>query len=364
MPALSFPSLARLLSGRLSSRQKPLSTSSLYLFFELLGTLLKSGIPLAKSLQTIEEDAPRNQLSALSRELRTRLESGQKFSAAIEATNRFPRFTSALIKAAESSGRLGDVAERLSQTYAARQSFQRAVTSALAYPAFLLLISFASLVVIVMYILPAFEPLFAQQDSIPAHLSFLFSLKSAFSDYLETTLILILIPLIFIFFIPKMSKKFKHPLDRFVLRIPYFGRMLGHLHLQQILQTLGTLLQNGIHLPEALTLAEDATRNSAYAVLLARCREDVQKGRKFSQHFQSLPHLPATCRQMLLSGEQSGRLPEMLLKSADQLSAQVQTSIQRLTTLLGPVMILVVGLIIGGIVFSLLGAVYGLTAGL
>ncbi|MFP6681746.1 MAG: type II secretion system F family protein [Gammaproteobacteria bacterium] len=326
-----------------------------------LATCLNAGLPLAQALSTLTSLSKKPALRELLERIHTNVESGASLSDALKRSNGpFSSFYIGLVHSGEATGALELVLQRLADYQRREKQLRDAILSALLYPAILLLVAGSSLLVLLIYVVPQFQPLFEDLGkTLPWSTQVVVALAAVLRDYWWTS------PFIAAFVYVgsralladlEIRKKW-HSL---VLRLPIFGQLLIRIEVTKICRTLGTLTSNGIALLDGVTLVRDTTTNVVIADALSRVAKDLEHGLGLSQPMANTKCFPQLAIQLIGVGEETGTLAQMLLKLADIYDDEAQNSIKRMLTLLEPALILSLGLVIAFIIISILLAILGL----
>ena len=336
-----------------------LSQKEMMLLTGELATLLESGLPLDKSLQILIQLTEDNEkLSQLIVQVLEKVKGGMSLADALEhQTGVFSRFYLNMIRAGEMGGSLGSVLTRLYEYLERSQELKDTVTTALIYPAILLLMSVASLFVMLTFVVPQFTEMF---ESAGRELPVPTQVVVALADFLQRYWWAMLLTVMGI--THYMKAAFADPVSRKVwdarlLIMPLFGDIILHMETANLSRTLGTLLGNGVSILNALGIAKETSGNSVITDLLEDAEQQLKQGKSMSDAFISSECFPKLAIQMVKIGEETGRLEEMLLRVAMIYDKQLRTSIQRMLAMLEPLLIISLGLMIAGIIVSILLAI-------
>lgn len=267
-----------------------------------------------------------------------------------------------IVKAGEASGTLDIVLLRLSDFLEKQMALRSRVRSALIYPIFMSFIGGGVLFFMMTYVIPRIARIFEDsRRALPLITVVLIEISKFLSQNI-VILFLLFTGVLFIAYRFSKTERGKMLFDRLTLRLPIFGRIARMILISRLTRTLGTLLASGIPLLEALEIGEAVVGNRVYVETLKGVRENVREGTSLAGPLRESGVFPPLVTRMITVGEQTGELEEMLAKIADIYDLQVETSVSTLTSLLEPVMILVVGAVIGFIVFAILLPIFDLTS--
>lgn len=340
------------LKHRLSSKQIVDFTSE-------LATLVESGLPLDRSLTILIEITENNQsLNAIVVNLLERIKSGKSLADAMEMeTNVFTKFYLNMVRAGEMGGDLGGVLHKLFDYLERAQNLKEKVTSALIYPAMLLLMSIASMLVMLVFVVPQFKDMFESAgQSLPIPTQIVVAVADFIKQYwwLGIVSVLIIIQVINWQLSSPIRKK---KIDAYLLKIPLIGDVLLVKEVAVFSRTLGTLLGNGVSILKAIVIVKEIISNSLLVDVIGKAENDIKQGSTLSLSLAAFEVFPKLSVQMIKMGEETGRLEEMLIRVADIYDKQLSNSIQKMLSLLEPMLIIFLGLMIGGIIVSILLAI-------
>jgi general secretion pathway protein F len=319
-----------------------------------LATLITAGFPLVSALDALVPQTKSYRLKTILAQVKDAIIEGQSFA---QALSQYPGVFSPLfinmVRAGETSGTLEIVLERLADITEKQQDLNNRIQTALAYPMFMCIIGTLVLFVLLTYIVPSITAIFADMNQVlPTPTRLLIWLSDFFKSFWWVILIFVISAVVALRH-AKKTEKGRQVYDKTVLSLPAFGILAKKLNVARFARTLGSLLENGV----SMLIALDIVKNIAANVLISRAVEaaaqDVGKGQALWAALNESKIFPQLSIQMIQVGEQSGELEKMLNKIADVFEKEVETSILRLTAYLEPVMILVMGCIVGFIVLSI-----------
>jgi general secretion pathway protein F len=347
------------LGFKLAGAAVRLSNKEIALLTGELATLLDSGLPLDRSLQVLIELTEDNEkLSKLISQILEKVKGGVSLADAFEnQSGVFSRFYLNMIRAGEMGGNLGDVLSRLAEYLERSQELKDTVATALIYPAVLLVMSLASLFVMLTFVVPQFTEMFessGQALPIPTQI------VVALADGLQAYWWLILLCVISLS--SYMKSQLADPVRRKVwdarfLAMPLFGNIILNKETANLTRTLGTLLGNGVSILKALGIVRETAGNTVIVDLLEQAEHRLKQGERMSDGLIDGEVFPKLAVQMIKMGEETGRLEEMLMRIATIYDKQLRTAIERMLALLEPALIITLGLMIAGIIVSILLAI-------
>lgn len=336
-----------------------LSQKEILLLTGELATLLESGLPLDRSLQILIQLTEGNdKLSKLISSVLEKVKGGASLADALESQiGVFSHFYLNMIRAGAMGGSLGDVLTRLTEYLERSQELKDTVATALIYPAILLFMSVASLFVMLTFVVPQFTEMFENSgQALPVPTQIVVAL----AEFLQSYWWLILLGLMSLS--GYMKSQLADPVrrkvwDRRFLSMPLFGDIILHMETANLSRTLGTLLGNGVSILKSLGISRETVSNTVIADMLEDAEEQLKQGETMSDAMTKTECFPKLAIQMIKIGEETGRLEEMLLRVAIIYDKQLRTAIQRMLALLEPALIIGLGLMIAGIIVSILLAI-------
>jgi general secretion pathway protein F len=347
------------LGFRLKSSSMRLSQKEIGMLTGELATLLESGLPLDRSLtillQLTEENPKLNKLVA---NVLEKVKAGKALADALESQSGvFSKFYLNMIRAGEMGGNLGGVLQRLAEYLERTKELKDTVSTALIYPAILLVMSMASLFVMLTFVVPQFKEMFdSAGKALPVPTQIVVALAELLQGYWWLLLLILLGSIQF------MKSQLSNPVskkawDGRFLNLPMLGEVLTNMETANFSRTFGTLLGNGVSILKSLGIVRETVTNTVLAEFLEDCEEQLKQGRTMSEALSRENLFPKLAVQMIKMGEETGRLEEMLLRVAVIYDKQLKTTIQRMLALLEPALIISLGLMIAGIIVSILLAI-------
>ncbi|AGA88922.1 type II secretory pathway, component PulF [Thioflavicoccus mobilis 8321] len=344
--------------GRRTVRR--LSPAEIGIVTRQLATLLEAGLTLDRSLQILVDLTSEEHLVAVLNDVQSRVRGGATFSSALEAQDgQFPRLYVNMVRAGEASGALDAVLGRLADYLERSAELRSTITSALYYPMILLFVAGFSVIALLVWVVPQFTVLFEDMGAaLPLPTQVVVNVGDAFRSYWWAMLSGVALAALAI------ERLVQRPdvrarLDHWLLDMPLFGDLVWKLETARFSRTLSTLLANGLPLLTALNLAKEVVANHKLSGLLSEASEDLKRGRGLAEPLGRRGALPQLALQMIRVGEESGSLDGMLGKVAQVYDQETRASVQRLLTLLEPLLIIGLGVIVAGIIVSILMAILG-----
>lgn len=343
----------------LGAKQARLSQKEIALFTSELATLLDSGLPLDKSLTVLIELTEDNEkLSKLIARVLEKVKGGSSLADALDKQSGvFSRFYLNMIRAGEAGGSLGEVLNRLAEYLERSRELKDTVSTALIYPAVLLVMSLASLFVMLIFVVPQFTEMF---ESAGQELPVSTQIVVGIAEWLQSYWWLLIGGAIFA--VSYMRFQLADPVRKKVwdgrfLKLPLADLVILTKETANMSRTLGTLLGNGVSILSALVIVRETVDNLVLVDAIQHAEEELKQGKRMSDAFVKTGIFPKMAVQMIKMGEETGHLEEMLLRVAEIYDKQLKVAIQRMLALLEPALIITLGLMIAGIIVSILLAI-------
>jgi general secretion pathway protein F len=338
-----------------TQKAKPPSAEDVLRFTKELAVLLRSGLPLDRAIKVMVGMSANPSLAAVLQDILDNVKGGRGLSVALRNhQDLFGNFYINMIRSGEASGQLSDVLTRLGDHLDRAKALRQSVSSALIYPSILLIVAVLSIALMLGFVVPQFKTLFADLgDRLPV----MTQVVVAAGDFIAAKgwiMVLVAIPLWFLWQNWSKSPQGRATLDRLILRTPLVGTVALKYNTALFSRTMGTLLHNGVSLLESLSIASDTVGNSVLREALASLPPAIKQGGRLAAALDKTGVFPDSAIQMIAIGEESGRLDTMLLELANVNDDEVQASIKRALTLMEPLLILSLGAIIALIIISIL----------
>jgi len=337
------------LSGRVKS--KVLTT-----FTRQLATLVDAGLPLLRGLRVLEKQERNPTLKSIISDLALSIEGGSTFSEALAQHPKvFNRLFINMVKAGELGGVLEVVLARLSEFMEKAQKIKGKVIAAMFYPVAVLVVATGILIILMVKVVPSFEQVFigmAEGAQLPAFTRLVLGISRAIKDNILVTLGVVAV-FVVIFLLFKRTKFGRHVWDKFKLKVPVIGPVVNKVAISRFTRTLGTLVSSGVPILQALTIVKETAGNVIVSDAVNDVHESVKEGETITAPLEASGVFPPMVISMVDVGEQTGALPEMLLKIADNYDEEVDNAVAAMTSLLEPIMIVFLAVVVGSIVIAM-----------
>ncbi|MCH8953238.1 MAG: type II secretion system F family protein [Proteobacteria bacterium] len=340
-------------------RRKP-NVKDLMLFTRELAILLAAGIALDRALATLDRIVVDGPMQGLPGQVLDEVKGGASLADALASRGDvFPAFYVGMVRAGEAGGSQVLVLERLADMLERSEALKANIRSALLYPLLVLIITGVSLVVLLVFVIPEFRPIF---EDAGAELPLTTRIVIAFSDFAVEWGWLLLIALLAALLALRrfsLSEAGRLRLDRWLLGAPLLGELVRRIETARFCRSLGTLRANGVTLIDAVGIAAGTLGNRAVSEAARQTIGPLAKGEGLSTPMRRTGCFPPLALQLIEVGEESGKLADMLLQVADVYDKEVERSIERLLALLAPLVTILLGFLIAFIIGSILAAILG-----
>ncbi len=331
----------------------------------LLATLLRAGIPLVEALSALVDQEENPKLRDALDDIRQKVREGTAFYLALKDHPAiFDDLYVNMVRAGESSGKLDVVLERLTEFLDAQVKLRSKIVGALVYPIIMAVVGTLIMIFLFTFVIPQVTQLFADQDrALPFITQVLLFVSSLFTDWW-----FILFPTLIgsaaAFYFWRKSEKGRPAWDRFVLKVPVFGSLVRMVAISRFSKTLATLLASGVPLLTAMDIVKHILGNAVLVEVVSTATTSIREGDSIAATLKRSGHFPPIVTHMIAVGERAGQLEDMLDNVAESYSQQVDLKIQALTTLLEPLMIVVMGGGVAFVVFAIMLPIVQLNEGI
>jgi len=340
------------------------SDKDITLFTRQLATMMKSGVPLLQSFDIVGKGHSNPAVSRLLYELKSDVETGSSLT---QAFRKFPLYFDPLfcnlVAAGEQAGILETLLDRLASYKEKILAIKSKIKSALFYPVAIIVVAFVITAVIMIFVIPAFKQVFTSFGAdLPAPTLVIMGISDFFVSYWWIMFPLIIGGFYFFFQAWRRSKKMQIVMDKLMLKMPVFGDLVKKATVARWTRTLSTMFAAGVPLVEALDSVGGASGNQVYVIATKQIQSEVSTGTSLTVAMQNASVFPPMVIQMVSIGEESGALDSMLSKVADFFEAEVDDAVEALSSLMEPMIMVVLGTLIGGMVIAMYLPIFKLGA--
>jgi len=335
--------------------QRGISSTELALLTRQLATLIQAALPLDETLSAVAEQTEKQRIKSMLYAIRSRVLEGHSLAVGLgDYPKVFPELYRATVDAGEQSGSLETMLDRIASYKEKTESLKAKVRKAMTYPIAVVVVAFIVSGILLIKVVPQFESVFAGFGAeLPAFTLFVIGI----SNFVRAYYLIMIVGLagLFIGFamLRRRSKPLRDTLDRLALKMPVMGNIIEKSAVARYARTLSTTFAAGVPLVEALNSVAGATGNSVYVEAVYKIRDDVSTGQQLNYAMRSTGVFPNMVNQMVAIGEESGALDDMLDKSASYYEEQVNNAVDNLTALMEPMIMSVLGVLVGGLIIAM-----------
>jgi type IV pilus assembly protein PilC len=327
-----------------------------------LAIMVDTGITISTALGSILQQEQNPSLRKVLSDLKSGVEAGDDFSTALSKHPKvFDKTYVSLIRASEATGRLGEMLNRIALYLRKELETRGKVRAAMAYPAVMMVVATAVTIFLLTYILPKFAPLFQSRGkSLPGPTRFMMGASDVLTQYWYAWLIAA-VSLVLGFIYGKRTEAGRQAWDWVKINTPIVGPMFRKVAISRSIRTLGTMIASGVSMLEAIRLSAEVTGNVFYEKLWLEVLDHVTSGKQICETLRGNPLFPPVLVQMIASGEETGKLDLVLERVSNYYDQEVEMSLKTATSLIEPLMITMMGFVVGGIGLSLLLPIFSLS---
>ena len=347
--------LASKIKKRRMRSGKAIKPKDIAIFTRQLATMMKAGVPLLQAFDIVGRGNANANVTRLLNDIRTDVETGTSLSSAFR---KFPKYFDNLycnlVEAGEAAGILEDLLDRLATYMEKTEAIKSKIKSALMYPTAVIVVAFVVVAIIMIFVIPAFKQVFTSFGAdLPAPTLFVMAVSEFFVAYWWLIFGVIGGGLYFFIQAWKRNERVQRFMDRLLLKLPIFGALIDKSCVARWTRTLATMFAAGVPLVEALDSVGGASGNTVYGDATVKIQQEVSTGTSLTTAMTNANLFPSMVLQMTAIGEESGSIDHMLGKAADFYESEVDDMVAGLSSLMEPIIIVILDTIIGGIVVSM-----------
>lgn len=346
--------LAKLKAAEKKAPKAKVKLEELAIFTQQLSSMLGAGLPLVSAMEALQEQTSNLHFQVIIRWVKLDVTGGTPFSeACAKFPKAFPKLFVSMVQAGEASGSLGDILEKTAQYFDESVKLTKKVKSAMTYPVTVILFAIVLVNVLLIFVIPVFAEMFTSFGSeLPGPTQFLIDL----SDFLKNFIIFIILGGVILF--KGLGRFFTTPRGREVkdfllLRIPIFGELVRKVSISRFCRTFSILMKSGVPILQSLEIVASGANNVYVERACSDISRTVSQGGQISEVLAVTPYFPSMIKHMTQAGEQTGDIDSMMVKVSDFYDVEIENTVSALTSLLEPLLIVVLGVIIGGIVMAM-----------
>ena len=332
-----------------TARKRRITQEDITVFTRQLATMMKAGLPLMQAFEIVARGHSNPSMTEMLMQVRSDVEQGSALGKSFSKYPKyFDRFYCNLVSAGESGGVLESLLDKLAVYKEKTQAIKKKVKTALTYPIAIIVVAIALIFIMMMFVLPAFKEVCANMGAeLPSLTQLVMNLSDLFVDYGWIMIILLIVSAFGLYKLHEKSPTFQKRIDALILRLPVFGTIVRKATIARWARTTSTLFAAGVPLVEVLDSVAGASGNILYEEATQDIRAKVTQGLSLTSSMQSTDMFPNMVIQMAAIGEESGSLDDMLNKAAEFYEDEVDNSVSRLSALMEPIIMVVLGSLIG-----------------
>lgn len=332
-----------------TARKRRITQEDITVFTRQLATMMKAGLPLMQAFEIVARGHSNPSMTEMLMQVRSDVEQGSALGKSFSKYPKyFDRFYCNLVSAGESGGVLESLLDKLAVYKEKTQAIKKKVKTALTYPIAIIVVAIALIFIMMMFVLPAFKEVYANMGAeLPRLTQLVMNLSDLFVDYGWIMIILLIVSAFGLYKLHEKSPTFQKRIDALILRLPVFGTIVRKATIARWARTTSTLFAAGVPLVEVLDSVAGASGNILYEEATQDIRAKVTQGLSLTSSMQSTDMFPNMVIQMAAIGEESGSLDDMLNKAAEFYEDEVDNSVSRLSALMEPIIMVVLGSLIG-----------------
>lgn len=347
----------KLLHSRYSSNKAKIKTKDLIFFLSQLSTYVKSGIPLADALQILSRQYKNKTYKKIFKSMMYDLNTGDSFSTAMEKRGvAFPKLLVNMVKTSEMTGELPEVLDDMESYYSEAEATRKQMITALTYPSFIFVFAIGVLTFIMYFVVPKFVEIYESMDAATIPAITLFVL--AVSDFLQKYIIHLFVGLILFIILMKYLydniPAFRKALQTFAMKLPVFGNIIIYNEVTMFTKTFSSLLKHNVFITDSMEILNKISNNEVYKEMIIDTISNLAKGEKISLAFKDQWAFPIPAYEMIVTGERTGQLPEMMSKVSTYYQEQHRNSVARIKTFIEPFMIIFLSVGVGFILLAII----------
>ncbi|MDD3187057.1 MAG: type II secretion system F family protein [Bacilli bacterium] len=349
--------------GRSKSIRTKFKTKDLIFFLTQLSTYIKSGITLIESLRILSRQYKQNKYKQIIRNVIYELTMGENFSEAMSKQGMaFPRLLINMVKTAEMTGELPEALDDMADYYTEADKTRRQMITAMTYPAIILVLATGVIVFVLMYVVPQFTNIYSSMDNskIPEFTLFVMSVSDFLKANALKVLMIILAVIVTLKYFYSHIKSFKTIVQWLLMHMPVFGNVIIYNEVTMFTKTFASLLKHNVFITESMEILTKVTNNEIYKMIILDTISNLAHGDKLSMSFKGHWAFPMPAYEMLVTGEKTGQLPEMMAKVSSYYQELHKNSVTRIKTFVEPILIIFLTVIVGGIVLAIIIPMFNL----
>ena len=337
------------------ARVKAIKPGDIAIFSRQLATMLSAGVPLVQAFDIIGKGHENPSMQAMLLSIKADIEGGDTLAEALKKKPLyFDELFCNLVEAGEHAGVLETLLDKIATYKEKTESMKKKIKKALTYPIAVIVVAFVVTAILLLFVVPVFEDMFKSFGAdLPAFTRMVVNMSEWLKEWWWIVLGIIILAVYGFIFFKKRSRPFNHFLDKTLLKVPVVGLILNKSAIARFARTLSTMSAAGVPLVDALQSVAGACGNIIYAEAVMKMREEVATGQRLQFAMSQAKLFPHMVQQMVAIGEESGSMDAMLAKVADFYEEEVDNLVDNLSSLMEPIIMVVLGILIGGLIVAM-----------
>ncbi|WP_312966941.1 type II secretion system F family protein [Acinetobacter gerneri] len=335
--------------------KRGISSLDITIFTRQLATMMRAGVPLVQGLDIVSEGLDNQSMRNVVAGIKSEVENGNTFAGGLRKfPQHFDQLFCSLVESGEQSGSLDTMLERVATYKEKSEQLKMKIKKALKYPIFVIIVAIAVTILLMIKVVPVFQDIFTSfGQELPLFTQMVVSMSVWMQNYWIAVVLMMIIMAIAFVQSKKRSKKFRDYLDKLSLKLPIFGDLIYKAIIARFSRTLSTTFAAGVPLIDALQSTAGATNNVIFENAVLKIKENVSTGQQLNFAMRLTNRFPTMAIQMVAIGEESGALDAMLEKVANYYEDEVDHAVDGLTSLLEPLIMVILGILVGGLVIAM-----------
>lgn len=335
--------------------KRGISSLDITIFTRQLATMMRAGVPLVQGLDIVSEGLDNQSMRNVVAGIKSEVENGNTFAGGLRKfPQHFDQLFCSLVESGEQSGSLDTMLERVATYKEKSEQLKMKIKKALKYPIFVIIVAIAVTILLMIKVVPVFQDIFTSfGQELPLFTQMVVSMSVWMQNYWIAVVLMMILMVIAFVQSKKRSKKFRDYLDKLSLKLPIFGDLIYKAIIARFSRTLSTTFAAGVPLIDALQSTAGATNNVIFENAVLKIKENVSTGQQLNFAMRLTNRFPTMAIQMVAIGEESGALDAMLEKVANYYEDEVDHAVDGLTSLLEPLIMVILGILVGGLVIAM-----------
>lgn len=340
---------------------KRVSSKQLAIFCRQFSSILNAGVTIVNALEMLSEQSENKYLADAIRDVQTAVEKGESLADGMRLLPKiFPEILVNMVEAGEASGSLDVALDRMTTHFEKSDTLRSTVINAMIYPVMVILVSIGVVILMMVKVVPSFLDMFEDVDGeLPAITKMVVGMSNFLTSH-GLIIAVVFVLLVVLFMVYRNSDKGRYQLSAFVLRIPLFGKLVRKSSAATFTRTLSTLLASGISLIDAVEITSRVVDNQVMREVILQAKDEVERGVALSEPLEASGQFPPMVFRMIRIGEETGNMESMLDKVADFYEDDVKNTTQALTTIMEPIIIIVLAVVVGTIMLAVMSPMFTL----